>query len=136
MQTHKFLCRILLFFSLFTHIKRIRNKKTLFNLPHLAFRVFGLFKGLDQGLGLIHVIQRYRLPDLAIRAKEATVVLLGGFLAFSTLTTTRAEGVMSGWGLLVLPVVALVTLLGRKGRSTLVVLLSGLAMIALLGPML
>lgn len=52
-----------------------------FNLPHLYFRLGGFFRGYREGPKIIETIQRWHLPDLAIRLKEATVILLGGLCA-------------------------------------------------------
>ena len=91
----------------------------LFNLPHLWLRCFGLLRGYRLGLGVIKVIQRHRLPDLAVRCKEATVVLLGGLSGFLVYTACRQQGVAELWGLFLLLPLYLVAALVRKGWSTL-----------------
>lgn len=96
----------------------------LFNIPHLLARVFGFVRGYQMGVSVVEVIQRYKLPDVAIRLKEGMVVLLGGLCAYLTVTTCRTEQLNAGWGFVVLPVILLLVLLARKGLSALV-LLSG-----------
>jgi len=95
----------------------------LFNVPHLWFRVVGLFRGYFLELRVIENIQRRRLPDLAIRLKEGTVVLLGGLCAYMTFLCLRDEAVAVGWGLVVLPLVVLLGRLARRGVSTLLLVL-------------
>ncbi len=96
----------------------------LFNLPHVLFRLGGLFCGVAQGLNVTGLIQRYRLPDLAVRCKEATIVLLGGFSALIVSQCLKQEDLAIGFGGLALPVIALIGWLSRKGVSTLVLALS------------
>jgi PTS system mannose-specific IID component len=103
----------------------------LFNLPHLWFRVVGLQRGYALGLRIVEIIQRFRLPDLAIRLKEVTVVLLGGLSAFLTFFSLKSEGVAAGWGLAVIPVVILLSWLSRQGISVLLLVLAA-AMVLLL----
>lgn len=96
----------------------------LFNLPHLWFRCFGLLRGYLLGLRVVEIIQRHRLPDLAIRLKEGTVVLLGGLCAYLVFLCIRGEGVGTGWGLVALPLVALLSWSARRGLSTLVLVMA------------
>ncbi|MBE0598806.1 MAG: PTS system mannose/fructose/sorbose family transporter subunit IID [Desulfuromonadales bacterium] len=96
----------------------------MFNLPHLFFRFFGLVQGYVQGLKIVEVIQGRRLPDLAIRFKEATVVLLGGACAALAFFTTRAEALPAGWGLVAAPLVILLGKLAHRGISTLLLVLA------------
>jgi PTS system mannose-specific IID component len=95
----------------------------LFNLPHFWFRVVGLLRGYFRGLRVVEGIQRHHLPDLAIRLKEATVVLLGGLCAYLVFLCLREEGLSAGWGLAVIPLVVLAGRLARKGVSTLLLVL-------------
>lgn len=101
----------------------------LFNVPHLFFRFFGLLQGYAQGLRIVELIQRRRLPDLAIRLKEATVVLLGGLCAFLTFSTLREETVAAGWGLAAVPAVVLVGKLAHRGFSTLLLVMAVSALV-------
>jgi len=95
----------------------------LFNLPHLWFRLIGFWRGYIRGIAVVEGIQRHRLPDLAIRLKEATVVLLGGLCAYLVFLSLREEGFSAGWGIAVIPLVILAGRLARKGVSTLLLVL-------------
>ncbi|WP_305041231.1 PTS system mannose/fructose/sorbose family transporter subunit IID [Geoalkalibacter sp.] len=105
----------------------------LFNLPHLWFRCAGLWRGYSRGLRLVETLQRLRLPDWALRAKEATVVLLGGLCAYLTLVCLKQEEIAAGWGLLFFPLVVLLGWLARKGVSNLLLILATLAVLLLAG---
>lgn len=96
----------------------------LFNIPHLWTRVFGFVRGYKMGISIVEVIQRYRLPDVAIRLKEGMVVLLGGLCAYLTVSVCRSEQVPVSWGFVALPVMYLFVFLARKGASSLVLLSS------------
>jgi PTS system mannose-specific IID component len=91
----------------------------LFNAPHLSFRVMGLLRGYAQGLKIVDMIQRRRLPDVAIRLKEGTVVLLGGVCAYLAFVTLRAEQVGAGWGVAIVPAILFLGRLARGGVSPL-----------------
>ena len=93
-----------------------------FNLPHLLFRIMGLRRGLALGLGVIHVIQAHRLPDLAMKAKEASVILLGGLAAVITLDTLRGEELGDYWGCALLPLVLCFVWLSRHRMAPLVLI--------------
>ena len=95
----------------------------LFNLPHLWFRVAGLLRGYALGLRAVEVVQAQRLPDLALRLKESTVVLLGGLCAYLTFLTLRGQNVAIGWGVLVLPVVGLLGWAAHRRVSVLLLAL-------------
>lgn len=103
----------------------------LFNLPHLWFRVAGLWRGYVLGLGIVDAIQRHRLPDLAVRLKEVTVVLLGGLSAFLTFLSLKNEGVSAGWGLVVVPIVFCLSWLSRQGISVLLMVLAAAMVLVL-----
>ena len=102
---------------------------SLFNLPHLMMRFWGFFRGYARGVSVVEVIQRRRLPDVAIRFKEGAVILLGGLCAYLTVDTCRTENVAAGWGLLALPVMFVFVWLSRKGLSTLFLALTSLLFI-------
>jgi len=95
-----------------------------FNLPHLWFRVGGFMQGYCRGMRVAEVIQRQRLPDLAVRLKEAAVVLLGGLSAYLTFLGCRGSEVPVGWGLATIPGVMLLSWLARKGVSVLLLVLA------------
>lgn len=104
----------------------------VFNLPQLVCRWYGLTTGWREGLGVIPAFQRLGLPDLAIRVKETTVVLLGGLCAYLTYAELKDVSVSPLWGLLVLPLVALIGQLARRGASALLLVMGGVALIVVL----
>lgn len=90
----------------------------IFNLPHLLCRCGGWLLGYRQGVESAATLQRLRLPDLALRLKEGTVLLLGGLcalLAFQACAERQAEPL---WGLLGLPLVLALAQLARRGVSS------------------
>ena len=91
----------------------------LFNIPHLWMRTLGFVRGYQLGVSVVEVIQRYRLPDVAIRLKEGMVVLLGGLCAYLTVTACRSEQMPAAWGVVALPLVLVMVLFARKGVSAL-----------------
>ena len=94
----------------------------LFNLPHLWTRLYGFIRGYHMGISVVEVLQRYRLPDVAIRLKEGMVVLLGGLAAYMTVSACRIEQVAVSWGFVALPLVYLLVFFARKGASSLFLL--------------
>jgi PTS system mannose-specific IID component len=108
----------------------------LFNLPHLWFRTSGVLRGYAKGIGVVQAVQRIRLPDLAVRCKEGTVVLLGGLTAYLTHLTLLAEGRSTVWGLLVIPAVLVWGWLARKGFSALLLALASSALLLALSQLL
>lgn len=92
---------------------------TVFNLPHIWFRWYGLLLGYRLGIEMLPCLQRWKLPDLAIRVKETTVVLLGGVCAFLAAMTVGEAELSTGWGFVLLPAIALLSYLVRKGVSVL-----------------
>jgi mannose PTS system EIID component len=105
----------------------------LFNLPHLWFRTAGLMRGYYSGLRLVDVVQARRLPDWAIRAKEAAVVLLGGLCAYLTLLCLRHEDMSAAWGLMFFPMVVFLGWMTRKGASNLLLILATSAILLVMG---
>lgn len=107
----------------------------LFNLPHLIFRGGGLVLGYVQDLRSIETVQKCRLPDLAVRMKESTTILIGVLCAYFSYKGCEHQEISAVWGFVVLPVVLLFAWLTHKGvTSFLLVLLttSGLLLLALL----
>ncbi|PLX79037.1 MAG: hypothetical protein C0615_02945 [Desulfuromonas sp.] len=90
-----------------------------FNIPHLLMRFWGFIQGYSRGVSVVELVQRRRLPDLAIRCKEGTLILLGGLCAYLVFVTCGRHGVEAGWGLLALPIIYIYIWLSRKGLSTL-----------------
>lgn len=105
----------------------------IFNIPHLWLRISGFFLGYSRGLGVAEIIKRCRLPDIAIRLKEGTVILFGALCAYLIYVPLRGTETNIGWGMAVLPFVVFSGWLTRRGASTLlVVLLASAFSIALL----
>ena len=95
----------------------------LFNIPHLWMRVGGFFHGYRNGLQVVEVVQRRSLPDLAIRIKETTVVLLGGLTAFLSYQAMENESFAPLWGFGLLPGVGLVAWVVHRRVSILSVVM-------------
>jgi len=105
----------------------------LFNVPHLVFRVMGFSRGLSLGLGVIHMVQAHRLPDLAMKAKEAAVVLFGGLAAVLALKVLHEKQLAGGWGVAVLPIVLMTVYVLRRRVAPLVLIYLSVAVLLLLG---
>lgn len=95
----------------------------LFNVPHLWVRISGLLRGYQGGLAIIEKIRGRRFPDMAIRFKEGTVILLGGVAAYLVAGGLRQEGLVPEWGLAIFPLMLVVGWLARKGISSLTIIL-------------
>lgn len=107
----------------------------LFNLPHLFFRGAGLVLGYVQELRAIETIQKCRLPDLAIRLKESTTILIGVLCAYLSFKGCEHQDISGVWGFVLLPVVLLFAWLSHKGVTSLFLVLlttSSLLLLALL----
>lgn len=91
----------------------------LFNLPHLVFRGSGLLLGYFLELRAIQTVQKCRLPDMAIRLKESSTVLIGVLCAYLSFNGCEHQEISTGWGFVVLPVVLLFAWLAHKGISSL-----------------
>lgn len=107
----------------------------LFNLPHLLFRGIGLVLGYVQELKAVETIQKCRLPDLAIRLKESTTVLIGVLCAYLSFKGCEHQDLPEIWGFVLLPVVLLFAWLAHKGVTSLFLVLlttSSLLLLALL----
>lgn len=96
----------------------------LFNLPHLWFRTVGLWRGYRLGLGAVSLLQGRHLPDLAVRCKELTVVVLGALCALLAYVALRGEALPLLWGGAAIPLVALLGWLARRGLSPLLLTMS------------
>jgi PTS system mannose-specific IID component len=103
-----------------------------FNLPHLWMRLLGFMRGYTLGISVVEIVQRHRLPDLAIRLKEGMVVVLGGLLAYQAVATCRGAGMPAGWGGAALPLVFVFVFFARKGASALLLLSLSLVLLATL----
>ncbi len=101
----------------------------LFNALPLWFRIAGFLSGYELGMRSVEFLQRRKLPDLAIRAKETSVVLLGGVAAFLVFQLLEGEHRPLWLGFLVVPAVLLCGFLARRGISTLLLVLLSSALI-------
>lgn len=99
----------------------------VFNIPHLWFRWTGLVQGCREGFDSIELMQKQRLPDLAVRLKEVTVVLLGGLCACLMFVVLEEQELSPGWAFGCLPVISLLGWLARRGLSTLLLVWIGVA---------
>lgn len=101
----------------------------LFNLVPFWFRTFGFVHGYRTGIRSMELLRRHRLPDWAIRTKEAAVVLLGGVSAFLVFQQLQVESLPFALGFLAIPLVILLGLCARRGISTLVLVLGTAAVV-------
>jgi PTS system mannose-specific IID component len=107
----------------------------LFNLPHLLFRGAGLALGYTHELRAIETVQKCRFPDLAIRLKESTTVLIGVLCAYLSFKGCEHQDLSVAWGFVQLPIVLLFAWLAHKGVTSLFLVLlttSSLLLLALL----
>lgn len=107
----------------------------LFNLPHLFFRGAGLLLGYIQELRAIETVQKCRLPDLAIRLKESSTILIGVLCAYLSYMGCEHQSQSGLWGFVVLPIVLLFAWLSHKGVTSMFLVLlttSSLLLLALL----
>ena len=106
----------------------------IFNLPHLLVRIVGFFKGRELSEGVVDFLARCHLPDLAIRLKQATLILLGILCAGMTHNTLHLAALPWHWGGVVIPVVLVLGWLARHRLSPLLLaLLLAAVVIALPG---
>lgn len=107
----------------------------LFNLPHLLFRGSGLIMGYNQELRAIEMVQKCRFPDLAIRLKESTTVLVGVLCAYLSYKGCEHQEISAMWGFVLLPIVLFFAWLTHKGVTSFFLVLltsSSLLLLALL----
>jgi PTS system mannose-specific IID component len=90
----------------------------LYNLPHLAFRCGGWLLGYAQDLRSVELLQRLRLPDVAIWLKEGTAILLGVLCAFLAERGCEHQEIPALWGVTLLLVVLLFAWLARRGVTS------------------
>jgi PTS system mannose-specific IID component len=96
----------------------------LYNVPHVAFCIYGLLLGYRRGYRVVESLQRMRLPDVALRLKALMVVLLGAFCAWLVFRALEQGGQAPFWGILAVPAVLLAGTVVRRGFSALVLLFS------------
>ncbi|MBN1957490.1 MAG: PTS system mannose/fructose/sorbose family transporter subunit IID [Desulfuromonadales bacterium] len=94
-----------------------------FNLAPMWFRTAFFLRGYRQGLRSVEFIQQHNLPDWAIHTKEAAVVVLGGLSAFMVFSHLNLKQLTSWLGLLTLLPMILLSLVARKGISTLMLVI-------------
>ena len=107
----------------------------LFNLPHLGCRLCWFWQGYRRGLDMIQVVQKWQLPDLAIRLKEATIVLLGSLSAYLVVHYLEMEKLNPGLGVIFIPLLCVGVLLFKKGISSLTCVLFSAGLVYLLSLM-
>lgn len=90
----------------------------LFNLPHLLCRCGGWLFGYRRELGSVELLQRLRLPDVAIRLKELTIVLLGILCALLAAHVCEQQAFALFWGGLLLPVILAFAWMARRGVTS------------------
>ena len=104
-----------------------------YNIVPTWFRTAFFVRGYRQGMNSVEFIQKHRLPDWAIHTKETAVVVLGGlsaFMVFSQLTQHQ----LPGWlGMLTLLPMVMLSLVARKGLSTLLLIFITIVTIFLIG---
>jgi len=122
---------IALFFALYGSLLAPLVFVLVFNVPHFWCRLVWFWKGYRQGLGMVRTIQGWGFPDLAIRIKETTVILLGGMCAYLVFLLTGEEGMPMVYGLLAAPLICAGVFMVRKGCSSLALLISVALMVFL-----
>ena len=95
----------------------------IFNVPHLLVRVIGFTKGCELAEGVVDFLARCRLPDLAIRLKQGTLILLGILCAELTYSTLSIGRLPWNWGWVIVPVVFVLGWLARQRLSPLLLAL-------------
>lgn len=95
----------------------------IFNLPHLLVRIVGFSKGCELAEGVVDFLARCHLPDLAIRLKQATLILLGILCAGLTHKTLSLAAFPWQWGGVIIPVVFTLGWLARHRLSPLLLAL-------------
>lgn len=94
-----------------------------FNVPHLLVRIVGFTKGCELAEGVVDFLARCRLPDLATRLKQATLILLGILCAGLTYSTLNFGHLPWDWGWVIVPIVFSLGWLARQGLSPLLLAL-------------
>ncbi|MCK4502240.1 MAG: hypothetical protein KAU22_04340, partial [Desulfuromonadales bacterium] len=97
------------------------------------FRTVFFVRGYRQGMKSVEFIQRHRLPDWAIHTKETAVVVLGGLSAFMVFSHLTQHQLPSWLGMLTLLPMVMLSLVARKGLSTLLLVFITVVSIFLIG---
>lgn len=95
----------------------------LFNIPHFLMRGSALVFGYVQELKAIETVQKCRLPDLAVRFKESTTILIGVLCAYLSFKGCEHQAISAVWGFVLLPVVLLFAWLAHKGVTSMFLVL-------------
>jgi len=90
----------------------------LYNLPHLMCRGGGWLLSYRRELASVELLQQLRLPDVAIRLKELTIILLGILCALLAARSCAHQEIAPSWGLALLPVVLVFTWMSRRGVTS------------------
>lgn len=91
----------------------------IYNIVPTWFRTVFYARGYRQGMKSVEFIQQHRLPDWAIHTKETAVVVLGGLSAFMVFSQLTQHQLPSWLGMLTLLPMVMLSLVARKGLSTL-----------------
>lgn len=105
----------------------------LYNIAPFWFRTVFFSRGYRQGIKSIEFIQQHRLPDWAIHTKEAAVVVLGGLSAFMVFSQLSHQQLPSWIGMLTIVPMVMLSLVARRGISTLMLVFVTVTAILLLG---
>lgn len=81
---------------------------------------------------MIYVIQKWQLPDMAIRLKEVTVILLGSLSAYLVIHFLETENMQPSLGVLFIPLFYISVWLFKKGLSSLTCVLFSAGLVYLL----
>lgn len=105
----------------------------LFNLVPFWFRIRFFQRGYREGMRSIELMQQFNLPDWAVRAKEAAIVVLGGLSALMVYAQLERQQLPDWLGLLMFVPVVVLALTARKGVSTLLLVIVVVILISLFG---
>jgi len=105
----------------------------IYNIVPTWFRTVFFVRGYRQGMKSVEFIQKHRLPDWAIHTKETAVVVLGGLSAFMVFSQLTQHQLPSWLGMLTLLPMVMLSLVARKGLSTLLLVFITVVSIFLIG---
>jgi PTS system mannose-specific IID component len=112
-----------MFFALYDSLFAPVVLLVVFNVPHLLVRIVGFAKGCELAEGVVDFLARCRLPDLAIRLKQGTLILLGILCAGLTHSTLNLAHLPWEWGWVIVPFVFFLGWLARQRLSPLLLAL-------------
>ncbi|MEA3545855.1 MAG: PTS system mannose/fructose/sorbose family transporter subunit IID [Thermodesulfobacteriota bacterium] len=105
----------------------------LYNIVPIWFRTVFFVRGYRQGMKSVEFIQQHRLPDWAIHTKETAIVILGGLSALMVFSHLTQHQLPSWLGMLTLIPMIMLSLVARKGLSTLLLIFITVGTIFLIG---